>query len=201
MEKIKIMVVEDERIVAKDIQNALENLGYIVSAVATSVEDAIKKAEESRPDIALIDIVLRGEMDGIELATWFQSHFNIPIIYLTAYEDDKTVERAKITEPFGYITKPFEEKELYITISMALYKHKMESERKELIQELQISLAKIRTLRGLLPICASCKKIRDDKGYWNQLEQYIQAHSDVEFTHSVCPECLPKLYPELYNNE
>lgn len=198
MEKIKILVVEDERIIAKDIQNSLENLGYIVLGVAASGEEALKKVEELRPDMAIIDIVLEGETDGIEVATEFQSRFNIPVIYLTAHEDDNTLERAKITEPFGYITKPFEEKELRIAIRMALYKHKMETERKELIQQLQLSLAKIQTLSGLLPICASCKKIRDDKGYWNQLERYIQDHSHVEFTHGICPECMLKLYPELY---
>jgi hypothetical protein len=77
----------------------------------------------------------------------------------------------------------------------------VEGEREKLIRELQDSLVKIKTLRGLLPICASCKKIRDDKGYWNQIEAYIRDHSEAEFSHSICPVCMKKLYPDFSNEE
>lgn len=127
MPKVKILVVEDERIVAKDIQNTLKNLDYDVPAIASTGEDAIEKAKELRPDIVLMDIVLKGEMDGIEAAKIIRNEFRIPIIYLTAYEDEDTLERAKITEPLGYILKPFEERDLHTTLEMALYKHMMET--------------------------------------------------------------------------
>src|SRR5688572_9412146 len=123
---VQIMVVEDEKIVAKDIQNRLRNFGYSVPFIVSSGEEAIKKIEESQPDIVLMDIMLAGESDGIETAKMIRERFNIPVIYLTAYADDSTLDRAKISEPFGYILKPFEERELYTTIEMALYKHKME---------------------------------------------------------------------------
>ncbi len=86
---------------------------------------------------------------------------------------------------------------------MALYKHKMEKEREKLIKELQDALAKVKKLSGFLPICSSCKKIRDDKGYWNQIESYIHKHSEAEISHSICPECAKKLYPdlEIYDDE
>ncbi len=126
MAEIKILVVEDESIIAEDIQRSLQNLGYSVSAVVPSGERAIKKVEETSPDLILMDIVLQGKMDGIEAAEQIRSRFNIPIVYLTAYSDEKILERAKITEPFGYIIKPFKERELYINIEVALYKHKME---------------------------------------------------------------------------
>ena len=127
MSKIKVLVVEDERIVAKDIQNTLKNLGYEVPAIASTGEEAIKKTGELRPDIILMDIVLKGEIDGIDAASKIKAKFKTPIIYLTAYEDEETLDRAKITEPLGYILKPFEERDLHTTLEMALYKHSMES--------------------------------------------------------------------------
>gem|GEM_PF-1148910 len=125
------MVVEDEGIIAQDIKNCLENLGYTVPEVVFTGQEAIKKAGIIRPDLILMDIVLKGDIDGIETATEIKSRYSIPIVYLTAYEDDKTLKRAKLTEPLGYILKPFEERYLRSSIEMALYKHKMESKLKE----------------------------------------------------------------------
>ncbi|MBW2020734.1 MAG: PAS domain S-box protein, partial [Deltaproteobacteria bacterium] len=143
MAKTQILVVEDKGIVAEDIQRSLQALGYGVSGVASSGEEAIKKAEETRPDLVLMDIMLQGELNGIEAADQIRSRFNIPIIYLTAYADDKTLERAKITEPFGYIIKPFEDRELHTTVEMALYKHEMETKLKEREEWLFTTLASI----------------------------------------------------------
>ena len=166
MAKSKIMIVEDEWITADDIRMSLENLGYTVTSMVTSGEEAIKNAEKDKPDLVLMDIMLKGEMDGIEAASQIRSCYNIPIIYLTAYADEKILERARITEPFGYIVKPFVNEDLKIAIEIALYKHRVEKERKKLIEELQGALPKITTLSGLLPICPSCKKIRDAEGNW-----------------------------------
>jgi len=124
-EQIKILIVEDENIVAKDIQNTLKSLGYLVTGVVASGEEAIPKVEETRPDLVLMDIMLRGYQDGVEAAQKILALYNIPVIYLTAYTDGKTLQRAKITEPYGYILKPFEERELHIAIEMAIYKHRM----------------------------------------------------------------------------
>lgn len=126
MKKIRILVVEDERIVAKDINNSLNNLGYEVTSVLSSGEEALIKVEEDKPDLILLDIVLKGELDGIETAKIIRSKYRIPIIYLTAYEDPNTLDRAKQTDPLGYILKPFEERDLNTTLEIALYKHKME---------------------------------------------------------------------------
>ncbi len=126
MKKKQILVVEDEVIIAKDIQCSLENLGYAASSLVVAGEEAIMKAGEECPDLVLMDIVLQGEIDGVEAAQKIRSQFDIPVIYMTAYADDEILERAKITEPFGYMIKPFEERELHSNIQMALYKHKME---------------------------------------------------------------------------
>ncbi|MFQ6062657.1 MAG: PAS domain S-box protein [Methanosarcinales archaeon] len=131
MAKANIMVVEDENIVAMDIKNILKSLGYGVSAVVSSGAEAIKKASETHPDLVLMDIWLKGDIDGVEAAEQIKVIFDIPVVYITAYADDNTLHRAKITEPYGYILKPFEEKELHTTIEIALYKHKMESKLKE----------------------------------------------------------------------
>ena len=123
MAKSKILIVEDESIVAKDIQNSLKKLGYLVPTIISSGEKAIEEIEENRPELVLMDIMLKGQMTGIEAANVIRDRFQIPVIFLTAYADDNTISQAKIAEPYGYIIKPFKEKELQTTIEMALYKH------------------------------------------------------------------------------
>ena len=131
MEKSKILVVEDENIVALDIKNRLKKLGYSVPSIASTGEEAVKKAEITAADLVLMDIMLKGDMDGIEAAENIREQYNIPVIYLTAYADDKILERAKLTQPYGYISKPFKEKDLRTNIEMALHKHKMEKRQTE----------------------------------------------------------------------
>ena len=143
MSSSRILIVEDEGIIAKDIQNTLNRSGYSVIGIASSGEEAIKKAMEIHPDIVLMDIVLEGAMDGVEAAEYIRDHFDIPVVYLTAYSDDTTLQRAKITEPFGYILKPFQERELYTTIEMAIYKHTMQKKLKESEQWLATTLKSI----------------------------------------------------------
>lgn len=189
MTNARIMIVEDEWIAAEDTRNRLEDLGYTVSSLASTGKEAIQKAEEDKPDLVVTDIVLEGEMDGIEVAKQIYSRFNIPFIYLTAYADDKILERIKITEPFGYIVKPFTDEDLTIAIELALYKHKAEGKRKKQIQDLSDELAKTRALAGIIHICSSCKKIRDENSDWKQIEDFIREHSGAEFRHVVCPDC------------
>lgn len=321
----RILIVEDESLIAKDIATSLEDLGYDVVGTAVSGEDAIAESKKLRPNLVLMDIVLQGEIDGIQAAARIRADLGLPVIFLTAYADDTIMQRAKLTEPFGYLIKPFEDTELHFSIQMALYKHKMEhelkrkeeqyralvemaniipfeldfttgrftymspqvekmlgyplsdwtgiqfmlahtfeedknsltkimlcqdcapgeidyefrfikadgstiwlrgiasiiraedsstsllrsvlidinsrkrieEERENLIGELQEALANIKTLRGLVPICAWCKKVRDDNGFWNQVETYIQDHSDAKFTHGMCPDCMQKMDREL----
>lgn len=127
----KILIVEDEGIEALDIQRRLINLGYPAPEVAYSGEEALGMVEEICPDLVLMDIMLHGGIDGITTAERIHDRYDIPIVYLTAYADDDTLRRAKITEPFGYLVKPFKERELHITIDVALYKHKTEKKLRE----------------------------------------------------------------------
>lgn len=143
MAKIQILVVEDESIVAKDIQKTLQNLGYDIPAVVSSGQAAIQKAKENRPDLVLMDIVLKGKMDGIEAAEEMRSRFNIPVVYLTAYTDDKMLARAKLTDPFGYIVKPFEDRQLKTVIEMALYKVQMNNKLRQASEQWEITFNSI----------------------------------------------------------
>ncbi len=122
----KVLVVEDSKLLSNIIQASLKKLGHEISAAVSTGEDAIKKAEYKKPDLVLMDIVLEGKMDGIQAASQIRSRFNIPVIYLTGHEEEKFLERAKITEPFSYLIKPFRENELNAAIEIAIYKSKME---------------------------------------------------------------------------
>ena len=120
----KILIVEDEAIVAESLRDKLEELGYAVAATVPSGEEALVKANALRPDLVLMDVRLKGKMDGVETAGILKETLGLPVIFLTAYSDSNTLQRAKITEPFGYIVKPFKEKELHTTIEISLYKYR-----------------------------------------------------------------------------
>ncbi|MEW6586946.1 MAG: response regulator, partial [Nitrospirota bacterium] len=143
MPEAKILIVEDEVIEAMDVQQRLASLGYPTPDIAHSGEEGVKKVEEAQPDLVLMDIMMPGKMDGVTAAEQIQSRFDIPIVYLTAYADENTLRRAKVTEPYGYIVKPFQERELHISIDMALYKHKMEGELKAREKWLATTLSSI----------------------------------------------------------
>ena len=322
----KIMIVEDEYIVGREMQSFLSDMGFTVHQPIASGEEALRMAEVHQPDIILMDIYLAGEMDGVEAAGRIHEHLGIPIIFLTAYSDQAIIDRARLAEPFGYLLKPFEDQELKVAIEVALYKDKMEkklreselryrtvadftydwefwikpdksieyvspsceritgytpekfmenpdlmhriihmedldvyfnhlvlhekreagpsidfriidktgqthwinhmcqpvfdvqgnylgirgsnrdiTDRKEteennkrLIKELRNAKNEIKELRGFLPICSHCKNIRDDEGYWHRIDMYIQDHSEAKFSHSICPDCARKLYPDLF---
>ena len=131
MRKKQIMIVEDDGIVADDIKDILESTGYEVAAITSSGEEALKEAKIKKPDLVLMDIKLQGKMDGIMAADLIRSHYDIPVVYLTSFTDDKIIERAKITEPFGYIVKPFDDRVLHTNIELALFNHKIEKKLKE----------------------------------------------------------------------
>lgn len=140
IENIKVLIVEDEVIVAKDIKESLTSLGYSVVGIASTASDAISLIERTLPDIVLMDIMLDGDLDGTEAAEIIRSRFNVPIIYLTAYSDENTLQKAKSTNPYGYILKPFQESDLYTTIEITVHKHKTQ---KKLLDETENALAAI----------------------------------------------------------
>jgi class 3 adenylate cyclase len=151
-EKIKILIAEDENIIAKDISNTLEKLGYQVLGSVRTGNEVIEKCKELNPDLVLMDIILEGNMNGIEAAEIIMTSFTIPVIYLTALADNETLQCAKITEPFGYILKPFDERTLHSSIELAVYKHKINLELKERTRELEEERIKSnRLLHNIFP--------------------------------------------------
>ena len=126
MEKASLLIVEDELIVALDLQKSIENDGYIVAGHTDKGEDAILLAGNLHPDLVLIDISLAGEIDGIEAASQIRARFDLPVIFLTEFGNNSVIKRALKAEPYGYILKPYDERELFIAIEMAITKHEME---------------------------------------------------------------------------
>jgi len=141
-EKAKILIAEDETIIAIDIKSTLQKLGYLVPEIATSGEKVIEYLKKERPDLILMDISLAGELDGIETAEIISRKYDLPIVYLTALTNSETLKRARLTEPFGYLLKPFDERNLHSTIEMALYKHKVDLELKKRTKELEAEKVK-----------------------------------------------------------
>ncbi len=169
MKKTKVLVVEDERIVAEDIKSSLEALGYKVCSIVATGEDAVKQARRYKPDLVLMDIILRGKINGIEAANQITSLFHIPVVYLTAYADKNTLQQAKVTQPYGYIIKPFTDRELYSNIEIALYKSRMERK----IEHLNAVLRAIRNVSQLVTtekdpdrlLKGACESLIGTRGY------------------------------------
>ena len=175
MSKTKVLVVEDETIVSKDIQYSLDKLGYQIIGSASTGELAIKLLESISPDIILMDIMLKGKINGLETANLIKLKKNIPIIFLTAYADDFTLSKAKRTEPEGYILKPFKEIDLKTNIELAIYKHKKTKE-KIIEKELLYSILKKEEETSFLFIKSNGKFIKikkEDVFYIEALKDYV----------------------------
>jgi DNA-binding LytR/AlgR family response regulator len=181
MPKINVLVVEDESIVSKDIQHSLKKLGYSVVGAASTGEKAIELATSTLPDIILMDIMLKGEMNGIEAADQIRKSCSIPVIFLTAYADESTLSKAKITEPYGYILKPFKEIDLHTTIEMAIYKHSREQ---EVVKERDLLFSLVEnkdsTQKGYIFVKSNSKLVKlksEDIYYIEALKDYVVIHT------------------------
>ena len=198
MSKINILIVEDESIVAKDIQTSLKKLGYNVVGTCSSGTDAINAAEEHKPDMVLMDIMLKGDMSGIEAANKIKELLNIPVIYLTAYADESTLNKAKVTEPYGYIIKPFKEIDLHTSIEMALYKHEKEMEVKKERDILYSIVENKESSIGIIFVKSNSKLVKlntSDIYFVEALKDYVVINtSNAKYTiHSTMKEMEKKL--------
>ncbi len=319
----KIMIVEDEMMISEDIKTTLIQLDYEIAGICSTGEEAVSLAITKKPELIIMDIQLEGKISGVEAAKRIVKQNDVPVIFLTAYADDVTIQTASEAEPYFYLVKPFNENDLKAAIQITLVKHaaaqqikisnrkfeslflgnpeaavyldnkfriievnlrftelfgytqqeaknklvfdlivpqekmkeskefsqgkieqtmnyetirqskdgklipvlvssspiilddkkagtiityrdisalkKVEEEKEKLISNLQKALEEVKTLSGLIPICSHCKKVRDDGGYWDQVENYITKHSNVDFSHGICPDCLRQYYPEMYD--
>jgi AmiR/NasT family two-component response regulator len=191
-----VLIAEDEALVGNVIQHLLEKIGYKVTGRAMNGRQAVEMAQTLQPEVILMDIIMP-EIDGLEASRLIQEKCPKPIVLLSAYDDVSLVSHAGQVGAGAYLVKPPEAQQLRraITIASARFADMMELRR--LNHELQEALNQVKVLSGFLPICASCKKIRDDRGFWQQLEQYIAEHSDAVFSHGICPACAKNLYPGL----
>ncbi len=196
--KTSILIVEDEWLVADDLSKSLQNQGYSVAGIADTGRKAMLMADQHKPDLILMDIILKGEMDGISAANEIIISHDLPIIFLTAYIDRQTISRARDVASYGYLVKPVSEFQLAPMVEMALARHELEQEREHLLQKLQATVGQIKYLHGILPVCASCKKIKDDDGSWQEMESYLGDRTEVRFTHGICHDCACRLYPDFY---
>ena len=192
----RVLIVEDEGIVALQVRTALEQRGFDVTDTCASGDTALESLAADPPDLVLMDVRLQGARDGIETAAAMRARSHVPIIFLTANSDSDTLRRARITDPYGYLLKPFNSKELGIAVDMALSRHRMDEEKRQLTERLEEALAKVKLLSGFLPTCAHCRRIRDEGGAWVPMEAYVHRHSEAEFSHGICPDCRRTFYQE-----
>jgi len=202
MPKTNVLVVEDESIVSKDIQHSLKKLGYNVVGAAATGDRALEIGRAERPDIVLMDIMLKGDMNGIEVAEIMKSELGIPVIFLTAYADDSTLSKAKVTEPYGYIIKPFKEVDLHTTIEMALYKHNKNKE-VEKERDLLYSLVENKDSKEFIFVKANSRLVKlntKDIYYVEALKDYVVINTlDSRYTiHSTMKDIEKKLPSEQF---
>ncbi len=199
-EEESILIVDDDENTCKSLGLIFGKKGYQTERAATGRE-AIDKARKTPFILALLDIKLP-DMEGVELiAPLKEMHPDMVTIMVTAYASVENTVRALNEGASGYVIKPLDMDAVLATVREVIEKQRLvrekrraEEERIKLILKLKEALARVNTLSGLLPICAHCKNIRDDKGYWNKIEEYIRDHSEAEFSHSICPGCKEKLY-------
>ena len=193
-----ILIIDDSPENLSVLTRMLVEQGY-QARPAISGELALKAIPKARPDLILLDIMMAPGLDGYEVCRRLKADEltrDIPIVFMSALHD--TINKIKAFECGGvdYITKPFQVEEVLARVNTHLALRRLQQRLEEKNAQLEEALASIKTLRGLLPICANCKKIRDDHGYWKQIEEYIESHSEALFSHGLCPDCADKLYAD-----
>lgn len=196
---IKILIVDDDLDILSATARVIQKAGYHVIKACTGSE-CLHKAKERMPDLILLDVVLP-DAEGQELCKQIKADplFQGTFVVLISGKKIASDEKAEGLDvgADGYIARPISNRELLARIRAMVRILTAERERDRLIVELKEALSKVKILSGLLPICSHCRKIRDDKGYWNQIEAYIQKHSDATFSHSICEACAEKYYSDL----
>jgi PleD family two-component response regulator len=202
-----ILVVDDTRENLRLLVRLLVERGYKVRP-ASNGRMALTAAQIAPPHLILLDIMMP-ELDGYQVCEALKAEEktrHIPVIFISALHETEEIVRGFTAGGVDYITKPFQAEEVLARVHNHLSLRKLQQELEEKNQQLQAqnehlqeALANVKTLSGLLPICANCKKIRDDEGYWHIVEAYIRDHSDASFSHGICPDCMQELYPAHYH--
>jgi len=198
---MKLLIAEDDVMSQVMLKAMVAQAGYepVVTGDGLSAYEELSKPDA--PKLAVLDWMMPG-MDGVEVCRKVrETNTNDPpyLILLTSRDNREDIVKGLQSGANDYIVKPYNVEELQVRIGIGRKVVDLQASLAGRITELQAALAQIKTLQGILPICASCKKIRDDQGYWNQIESYIGNHTDAQFSHGICPECARKLYPKLFN--
>ena len=193
----EIMIVDDIIENVELLMELLSKEGFVVRT-ANEGELALRSISAKAPELILLDIRMSG-MDGFEVCARLKTEAttsHIPVIFISAFGDDKQKVKGFEVGGVDYVTKPFSPAEVLSRVKNHVLLRRTQAELENRAIELETALAQVKRLNSLLPICSSCKKIRDDQGYWQQIEDYISEHADVDFSHSICPDCMRELYPE-----
>lgn len=192
---LRVVIADDQESMLAIIHRQLTAIGHVVVGKASNGREAVETVRLLKPDIVLMDIEMP-EMDGLEAAQEIHEKTPCPVVLLTAHDDPELVKKASEAGVGAYLIKPPSAPEIERSVVIAVARFEDLMKLRRLNKELKVALENVKTLRGLLPICANCKKIRDDKGYWEAVETYLKKYADVEFSHGLCPDCLLELYPE-----
>jgi len=197
-----VLIVDDTPENLTVLRQILTEHGYRVRP-ALNGEIALRTIKTDLPDLILLDIRMPG-IEGYEVCSRLKADTktkDIPVIFISALNELNDKVKAFSLGGVDYITKPFQVEEVLARVSTHITLHNLQQRLEEKNENLAKALEKVKQLSGLLPICCGCKKIRDDEGYWEQIESYISHHSEAEFSHGICPKCLVKLYPKLVDDD
>jgi AmiR/NasT family two-component response regulator len=192
----RVLIAEDEYLLARDVERTLRQLGFVVVGIAADGRRAVEMVQEHKPDVVLMDISMP-LCSGLEAAKDIQILCPTPVVILSAHETADMVEQASETGAGAYLVKPVEPGEVARAISIAMARHLDLMMISRANRELKRALDEVKTLEGLLPICAHCKSIRNDQGFWLRVEDYIEKHSAATFTHGLCPDCMEVMMAEV----
>ena len=194
---MKILVAEDQAVSRHILAASLRKWGYEVEAVEDGRRAWQALQSEDAPQLVILDWLMPG-MDGIEICRQIRQHPRMRpnyLILLTARRGQEDKIHGLQSGADDYITKPFDREELRARVQVGIRVLELQQALAQRVRELEDALSRVKTLQGLLPICSYCKKIRDDRNYWQQVEAYISNHSEAQFSHGICPECLKKFHP------
>ena len=202
LEKTVVLIIDDSPTNLRILLKYLKTSGFDV-IIAESGEKGLSELEKSLPDIILMDVMMPG-IDGFETCKRLkekEESNDIPVIFMTSLSEVSDKIKGFGAGAVDYITKPFKQEEVLLRLNthLTIRRQKIEILRQK--KELEKALAEIKVLKGLLPICSNCKKIRDDQGHWEPIEVYIRNHSEAKFSHGICPICAKELYPDFYKGK
>ena len=200
--KLRVVIAEDEYLILQDLEGTVRNAGYEPVGCAANGKQALELIATQMPDVAILDIKMP-LMGGLEAARNIRDQFQIPVVIMTAYESSEFLDEAREAGVGAYLVKPPEVHRLQRAVALAVARHEDLMEQKRLNRELTATIEKLQAakdeiteLREFLPICCYCKDIRDDKGYWHRVEEYIHTHLGSELTHGICPDCKKRIWNE-----